>query len=161
MISLKIQKLFLPIIIIVIIITLRISSFLNSEKYYDEFKEEFKKDLDIISLSKKFLGKLQFFYFEEDDYNVSSQENYYQISENMYYVECDDNLLISKTSGICTRIIRNDDSYTITINSEGVIITYYEVSKVCINLYQYVSSGEEICELKYNNTYYYKVSYEN
>lgn len=157
----RLQKLVIPCILLIIIITLRISSSLNNETYYDEFKTEFKKDLDIISLSKKFLGKIQYVFFDEEDYFVSSNEEKFELEDGSYFVSTDAQFLISKNNGVCTSIIKEYDTYTITLRCEGVIITYYEVSTPIIKLYEFVSVGEEVCELHYNYSYYYKVNYED
>ncbi len=160
-IKLKLYKLFLPFAMLIAVITLRISNEFSSDSYYDTLKDKFKEELDIISLSKKFLGKLQDFYFEEVDYNVSTNEVLYEIDDNTYYVETDINYLISKNDGICVSINKSSNNYIIKLRCEGIIITYYDVCKPNIKIYDYVNTGEIICNLNYNETFYYMVTYEN
>lgn len=156
----KIQKLFLPFALLVIVITLRLSSDINNETYYDDFKEKFTSEIDIISLSKKFLGKMQYIYFEEQDYNVSSNEDKTQLSDGSYFVSTDSRYLVSKSNGVCVEIKKVDFSYTIKFSCEGYSVIYYDVLKPNVTLYQYVDANDIIGELNYDYSYYYRVSYE-
>lgn len=154
----KLQNLFVPFGILVAVVTVRISSFLNDDALYENIKAKFTEELDIISLSKRFLGKLEFSYFDEDVL-VSSSEEKYELSDGSYYVSTSDEYLISKSNGICTKILKIDDEYSITIRCEGVIITYHEVIEPQIKLYDYLKVGDVISLLNYNYSYYYKVEY--
>lgn len=160
-IKLKLYRLFLPFALLIAIVTLRISSYLNNEDYFDELKEKFKQELDIISLSKKFLGKIQYIYFDDVDYNVSSDEVFYELDNDSYYVLTNTSVLLSKNDAVCVSIQKNNNNYTIKLRSEELIITYYQVANPYIRLYEYVEAGEEICNLHYNESYYYVVNYEN
>lgn len=55
----KLYKLFLPFALLIMVVTLRVSSELTKQTYYIELKEKFSEEIDIISLSKQFLSKIQ------------------------------------------------------------------------------------------------------
>lgn len=156
----KLYKLFIPFALLICILTLKVSSVITNETYYINFKNKFTEELDIISLSKKFLGKLQYIYFDELDYNVSSNEEFYELNSNNYYVKTDVNNLVSKNESICISIVKDISNYTIKLKCEGLLITYYNVSTPLIKVYDYIKPGDEICKLNFDKSYYYMVNYE-
>lgn len=156
-IYLRLKNFIIPFTLLIVIVTLRISSYINDESYYDDFKVEFKKDFDFISLSKKFLGRFNFIYFSEQDFVVSSDDVFCKIDDNLFYVESNSNLLICKSDGVCVEISKFNDAYMIKLRSENIIVTYYDLVKPNISLYEYVKQGEVISEINYS----YTVKYEN
>lgn len=143
------KKLIIPFTILVIIFTLRVSSYINDEKYYDNIKDKFTEEIDVITLAKEFLGKLQFIYFKENDWFVSSNEEKTEIANNVYYVKTDTNKLLSKNSGIVSNIKKSNNIYTVTIRCEGVTITYYNLYNIEVSLYDYIEVGDLISEINY------------
>ncbi len=149
----KIKKLIIPFTIIVYLIAIRF----NNINLYNIVKDNLTKELDIITLSKEFLGKFQFIYFKENDSFVSSDDIVIKLEENLYYVETNTNELINKTDGIVYSIKKEEELYTIKIRCENITITYYNLINPEVSLYQYVKQGECISLINYS----YIVKYEN
>ncbi len=157
----NIKKLIVPFILIIVLVTIRVSTLISNDTYYDNFKIFFKREIDIIGLSKRFLGKFEELFIKDNDYNVSSNEVYYELNDGKYYVVSDTNKLTSKISGVCIGMSFEGDKYNIKIQTDSIIITYYQLESVNVKLYDYINTNDYIADLSFDNTYYYVVEYEN
>ncbi|MFI3329625.1 MAG: hypothetical protein R3Y05_03935 [bacterium] len=149
----KVKNIIVPFIIVICLLTIKFSN----TNLFNNIKDNFTKEIDIITLSKEFLGKFQFIYFKENDYNVSSNDVVTKLDDNLYFIQTETNELINKTEGIVYSIIKKDGLYTIKVRSENMIITYYDLVEPTVYLYQYIKQGDIISKINYN----YTVSYES
>ncbi len=150
------KKLIIPFTIIIIILTLKISSVINKEEYFNKVKDIVTEEIDFISMSKKFFGKFQFVYFKDLDFTVSSDDTYTKLDDNYYLINTNTNELVNKSEGIVFFIKKDNDTYTLKIRSEDMIITYYDLKEVSVRMYQLVRE-DVLGKIDYT----YRVKYEN